>query len=205
VHIQLDLSNYHVDVVNTTSEALTGLSLHAQVFALDNKLLIEHEEKKDAAANALTAGFPLDPSQFLATGVVLVKLELRDASGKLLSDNLYWLTADSASYRALGRLAPANLEAKAVSSRERDNVRIRVTLTNRGNVAAIQSKLTLTNATDNSRILPAYYSDNYVSLLAGENKQIEIEYSTAAAKGAAQIGLRGWNIPAQTIPIATAK
>lgn len=205
VHIQLDLSNDHVDVVNTTTAALTELSLHAQVFGLDNKLLLEHEEKKDVVANALTAGFPLDLSQFPASGVVLVKLELRDASGKLLSDNFYWLGAESASYRALGRLASANLEAKAFSLRAGNSIRVRVTLTNRGTVAAIQNKLTLKNAADGSRILPAYYSDNYISLLPGESKHLEIEYPAAAAQGAAQIALHGWNIPVQTIQIGTAK
>jgi Exo-beta-D-glucosaminidase Ig-fold domain len=205
VHIQLDLSNYHVDVVNTTTVALAGLSLRAQVFGLDNKLLTEHEEKKDVAANSLTAGFALDLSQFLPGAVVLVKLELRDESGKLRSDNLYWLGAESSSYRALGRLAPANLEANAVSSHEGNTVRVHVKLTNRGDVAAIQNKLTLKNAADGSRILPAYYSDNYVSLLPGESKQIEIEYPVSAGKGLAQIGLRGWNIPVQTIQIGTGK
>ena len=48
---------------------------------------------------------------------------------------------------------------------------------------ALENKLTLVNAGDGTRILPAYYSDNYVSLLPGESKEIEIEFPAAAAKG----------------------
>jgi hypothetical protein len=206
LHIQLDLSNYHVDVVNTTTATLSGLLLSAKVFSLDNKLLTQHEEKKDISANDLTAGFPLDLAQFLANGLVLVKLELHDADGKLLSENLYWLGVDGPSYRALGRLANAEVDAKAVLKRNGENGYIRVTLRNRGNVAAIQNKLTLLNAGSGTRILPAYYQDNYISLLPGETREIAIEYPlSAAGKAPAQIGLRGWNTAPQSISIMEGK
>ncbi len=55
---------------------------------------------------------------------------------------------------------------------------------------------------DASRILPAYYTDNYVSLLPGESRQIEIEYSAKSATGPGQLAIRGWNLATQTIPIA---
>jgi hypothetical protein len=205
VHIQLDLSNYHVDVVNTTTRALPGLLLLAKVFSLDNKLLVEHEEKKDAAADALTEGFSLDLAQSLAGGVVLVKLELHDASGKLLSQNLYWLAADSASYRPLGRLANADVAAKAVVKRDGEKVLVHVTLKNSGNVAAIQNKLTLVSAANGARILPAYYDDNYISLLPGETREVEIEYPSSAYKGPAQIALHGWNITPHIVSVAEGK
>ena len=206
VHIQLDLSNYHVDVVNTTNAALPGLSLEAKVFSLENKLLAGHHEKKDAAADDRTEGFALDLNPLLVSGVVLVKLELRDAGGKLLSDNLYWLAADGAEYRPLARLAPADVTARAESRREGANGRIRVTLTNRGTIAAFQNKLTLTNAADGSRILPAYYSDNYVSLLPGETREIDIEYPLpSAGSGSPQIALRGWNVPAHKVAVEQSK
>jgi Glycosyl hydrolase 2 galactose-binding domain-like/Exo-beta-D-glucosaminidase Ig-fold domain/Glycosyl hydrolases family 2/Concanavalin A-like lectin/glucanases superfamily len=206
VHIQLDLSNYHVDAVNTTTAALAGVSLEAKVYSLDNKLLTQHQERKDVAANALTAGFPLELAQFLECGVVLVKLELRDATGRLLSENLYWLAAESASYRALGRLGAADVEAKATSRRDGTTVYLHVTLRNRGTVAAIQNKLTVLNAIDGSRILPVYYADNYVSLLPGETREIAIEYPTpSSGQGVAQIELRGWNVGARTLSISEGK
>lgn len=52
-----------------------------------------------------------------------------------------------------------------------------------------------------ARILPAYYSDNYVSLLPGERRVLDIAYAASAAKGAPHVALRGWNtVPAQTEP-----
>ena len=204
-HIQLDLSNYQVEIVNTTRSELPGASLASSVFSLDNKLLAHHEEQKDAAADSLTEGFRLDLAPFLSSGVVVVKLELHDASGQLVSENLYWLAADRWSYRALGRLAPADIAASALTTRNGDTVSVHVTLQNRGNVVAIQNKLTLLNAAGGSRILPAYYGDNYVSLLPGETREIEIEYPASAHKGQAELALHGWNLVPRTIAIREAK
>jgi len=53
-------------------------------------------------------------------------------------------------------------------------------------VAALQVKLVL-QAADGSRILPAYYSDNYISLLPGEQQDIEIAYPAAPATAAPQL------------------
>jgi hypothetical protein len=56
-----------------------------------------------------------------------------------------------------------------------------------GNVVAIQNKLTLVSATDGSRVLPAYYGDNCISLLPGETHEMEIDCPATVSKGLAQL------------------
>ncbi len=230
VHVQLDFSNYEVAVVNTTRAALSGLTVSASVFSLDNKLLLRHEEPKDVAADSEADGFKLDlepllkdgvfvvkqksqgeddqaPAADLAPlvkgGVVLVKLELRNSGGELLSQNLYWLGAQSSSYRALNRIPATTLGFNAVWSRAGDNVQVHVRVTNSGKYASLADKLTLINGNDGSRVLPAYYTDNYISLLPGETREIDIEYPAAAADGVPNVKLsvRGWNFATATLPV----
>jgi Exo-beta-D-glucosaminidase Ig-fold domain/Glycosyl hydrolases family 2/Concanavalin A-like lectin/glucanases superfamily/Glycosyl hydrolases family 2, TIM barrel domain/Glycosyl hydrolases family 2, sugar binding domain len=204
LHVQLDLSNYNVAVVNTTNDPHSGLLVAADVYSLDNKLLLHREEKKDAAADALTDGFKLELAPLLVSdGLVLVKLALRNSSGEILSENFYWLGAESASYRRLNRLPASSLSVTAKSTRVGDEIHVRVVLQNTGAVVSLADKLTLLNAADGSRILPAYFTDNYVSLLPGEHREVEIVYPVKAANGAAQLGIRGWNIQKQTIPVAS--
>ena len=200
VHVQLDLATFNVAVVNTTTTPLAGLTVAANVYSLDNKILLHHEEKRDAAADVVTAGFPLDLAALMTENVVLVKLELRNVQGQLLSDNLYWLSGNYANYRQLNRLAPAQVSAVASASRSEAAVRIRVQLQNRGPSAALETKLTLLG-TDGARILPAYYGDNYISMLPGETRELEIEYPPDAAHTAPQLAIRGWNVPAQTVAV----
>jgi uncharacterized membrane protein len=73
---------------------------------------------------------------------------------------------------------------------------VTVTLANTGSAPALNGKLTLVDA-KGARILPAYYADNYVSLLPGERRTVEIRYPGEARAGA-KVELRGWNV----IPVA---
>jgi hypothetical protein len=175
----------------------------ADVYSLENKLLLHREEKHDTPADNVANGFALELAPLLSSDeVVLVNLELKSDSGEILSRNFYWLGAQSRSYRSLNRLAAATLAATAkTTAKTADSIHLQVELRNTGSAVALQNKLTLLNAGDGSRILPAYYSDNYVSLLPGETRMIEIEYPASAATGPAQISLRGWNLAAQTVQV----
>ncbi len=202
VHIQMDLSDYEVAVVNTTRAALGGLMIDASAYSIANKLLAHHAETKDAPADAVTNAFKLDIAPLLSSNdVVLVKLLLRSSAGEIVSQNLYWLAAGSPDYRALDRLVPAQLSATATLSESGDTKTVHVELKNTGSDVALQTKLILLNASDASRILPAYYSDNYVSLLPGEARRIDIEYPAAAAKSSPELGIRGWNLAPAKIPV----
>ena len=68
-----------------------------------------------------------------------------------------------------------------------------VALENTGSAVAVAAKLTLLRTSDGERILPAYYSDNYVSLMPGEKRVVDISYPAAQA-AAATVAIRGWNV-----------
>jgi hypothetical protein len=83
-----------------------------------------------------------------------------------------------------------------------------VTLQNNGTVPAIAAKMTLQNASTHERILPAYYSDNYVSLMPGEMLHLTIHYPSAPAGAkrlVPEVGLRGWNLPTSTIKVPSSR
>jgi hypothetical protein len=203
LHVQLDLSNYDVAVINTTNDLSARMLISASVYSLDSKLLLHKEGQKDAIANSVTDAFNLEIAPFLTSDeMVLVELELKTSTGQMVSQNFYWLGEESASYRRLNRLAASSISVSAKSAPAGDEIHVQVELRNTGSVVSIADKLTLSNS-DGSRILPAYYSDNYVSLLPGEMRRIEIAYSAKSANGAAQLAIRGWNIAAQTFPITS--
>ncbi|MEO8735585.1 MAG: LamG-like jellyroll fold domain-containing protein [Edaphobacter sp.] len=201
VHVQLNLATYQVDVVNTTTVTRPGLTVSAKVYSLANVLLYQTKAQKNLAADSAIEGMKLDLAPYLSKGMVLVKLELNDAQGKLVSQNLYWLGATSSSYRELTHLSPTLLKATALSAKEGDMTKVTVQLTNSTSTPSLANKLTLLDAKDNSRILPAYFSDNYISLLPGETRTVEIEYPTNASKDRPEVAKRGWNATPQTISV----
>ncbi len=64
-------------------------------------------------------------------------------------------------------------------------------LVNTGAAPALNLKLTLTDA-EGRAVLPAYYSDNYLTLTPGERRSVEVRYP-ATANSALNLKLRGWN------------
>jgi beta-galactosidase/beta-glucuronidase len=199
VHIQLNLPGNELVVLNTTQKDLRGLTARVRVVGLDNRALFSRDLPVDALSNRATpmAAVPLD-RLFAADPMLLVRLSLVDAQGKAVSDNFYWRGRDEGAYRALDKLAPAALRATlgAPAIEGEDRV-LRVMLANETAVPALNAKLTLLDERG-QRILPAYYDDNYVSLLPGERREIAIRYP-AATTAAPQVTLRGWNVPAAVV------
>ena len=76
-----------------------------------------------------------------------------------------------------------------------------VRLVNTGSAPALLVKLTLLDG-QGRRVLPAYFSDNYVSLLPGERRTVEIRHG-AAIEGAV-VAVRGWNVAPARVLAATA-
>jgi hypothetical protein len=202
VHVQLDLSNNDVAVVNTTRDQLHGLKVAADVYSLDSKLLLHRETVLDAAPDDVTRALALDIAPFMRDdNLIFVQLMLRGKDGQVLSQNFYWRADSDAGYRSLNQLTPAKLAVTAHLGEERNTgVRqVQVDLKNVGGGVALNGKLGVFDAADGSEVLPAFYSDNYVSLLPGETRSITIDLPKKVEGHRLRLNLRGWNVD----PIST--
>jgi hypothetical protein len=200
LHVQLNLDDNALAIVNTTRTDQPGLTVRTRVTALDGAALFARTDGADAPANRTTKLPTVPLAPILAkSGMALVELTLIDASGAELDRNVYWRGRDTAAYRALDSLAtiPLTLTAEA-PVHDGDDMLIRATLANSSATPALEAKLTLLDA-EGKRILPAYYSENYVSLLPGERRTIAIRWPAANAVTGATLALRGWNVAKQSL------
>jgi len=208
LHVQMDLSDYSVAVVNTTLQQQKGLRISARIVSPTNVALDDEAATLDVSANDMTPALQLPIASLTKNNpLVLVRLEMRDEHGVLLADNFYWVARDDASYRAMNDLGPASIEAQtapgplAPSISGGENT-WKVHLKNVGPSPSVAMKLTLLHA-DNTRVLPAYFSDNYLSLLPGEERTVMVRAPVAAAgQGDVHFTLRGWNLAEKDVPIA---
>ena len=199
LHAQLDLPDYQLSIVNTTRVDRRGLVLRSRVLSLDNRLLMERTDTVDAPADAVATLPVLDLAPLLARErLVLVKLTLADPAGATLSDNLYWQGSDAASQQRLNDLKPQPIGLTA-HARRPDGTLLDVELRNNGGSPALTAKITALDE-HGSRVLPVYYSDNYVSLLPGETRHIELRCPAGSAR-CARIALRGWNVEPREIAV----
>ena len=194
LHVQLDLATNDVQIINTTRKPLQNAKVDADVYALDGKLLLHREATLDSPPDDVTPALHLDLAPLLGDTTVLVHLALHGPDGTLVSQNLYWRAASDTGYRALNTLATSALTLTAVETSAPSGRSINVHLKNTSAVAALNSKLTTFYAADGSEVLPAFYSDNYISLLPGEERTVTIDLPRADRKQAIQVKLRGWNV-----------
>jgi hypothetical protein len=203
LHAQLNLPDYRLAVVNTTRESRPDLKLHSRVISLDNRVLAERDDNLIAAADSTTTLSPIDLSPLLdREGLVLVQLTLTHAKGEILSENVYWQGRDDSSLRKLDHLKPQSLRLAAHVRRSADSATVSIDISNLSSAPVFGAKLSVLDARG-QRVLPSYYSDNYLTLLPGESKQVNVQCPTPGA-ACAQVAVRGWNVQPQTIKIAGA-
>ena len=200
VHAQLNLPDFTLAVANVSRVAQPRLRLRTRLVSLDNRLLGERDDRVSVAANSVATLAPLDLGPVLAReGLVLVKLTLTEPHGATLSDNLYWEGRDAASHRRLVELRPQPIGIAASVRREGEDTSIVLTLTNRGSVPALAVKATMLDERG-MRVLPVYYDDNYVALLPGESRRIQVLCPAGAAR-CARVALRGWNAEPREVAV----
>ena len=204
VHAQLNLPDFSLAVINTTQTEQRQLVLRSRLVSLDNRLLAERVDRLDASANAATTLAPLTEltHALVREGLVLVKLTLTDAIGALVSENTYWQGRTPADQRRLNELKSQSVEMTAHGRESGLGVQVTVLLKNSGSAPILNAKVTLLDEAG-VRVLPAYYSDNYIALLAGETRELEIQ-CPAGRSHCARVALRGWNVKPMEIAIATA-
>ncbi|MGR6330778.1 glycoside hydrolase family 2 [Sphingomonas sp. XXL09] len=197
LHVQLNLPGNELVVLNTTQQDRPGLRVVTRVLGLDGRELWTRTDSVDALANRATPLSAVPLEQVFATSpAVLVQLSLTEATGVPVSSNFYWRGRTPADYRALTTMAPATVDLKAAAPvSDAAERRMEVTLRNTGSVPALAIKLTLVDD-KGERILPAYYDDNYLSLLPGESRTVAVRFPASQAR-APRVTLRGWNLAAR--------
>ena len=195
VHIQLNESDWNVEVVNNLPQALHAKA-KVSIYKLNGTLAYQHDYTVSAEPSSTTRLGAIDWPTNLGD-VHFIKLTLQDEAGKALSDNFYWRASaeNAADLRALNELKTVTLDAQLVRQDEDGKCRITVTLHNPGTQVALMTHLQLRRRTSGQRVLPAYYTDNYISLVPNESKTISVEASLADLKGESPLlVVDGWNV-----------
>ena len=195
VHIQLNEATGQLQVINNTPSALDAIA-RVIVYALDGSKVSSREMPLSAAASAVTT---LGEAAPVASQVQFVQLELLDAGKKTLSRNFYWRGASGHpdDLTMLNTLPKTPLTATMTRTASNGEAQFHVTLTNPTSHVALMAHLQLRRAKSGERVLPVFYSDNYVSLAPGESRTLTITCDPVELQGEAPLlTLDGWNVTA---------
>lgn len=193
VHIQLNLNDSSVCVLNQTATDEKDVTALVKLHGLHGKLLSEQRYELDIASNRVQLLHKiLLPEE---KDLFFLKLELRKA-GRLIDENLYWLTNTPRSYEKLNELEKTDV---TLSVQNHGKGKVSVKLSNLAQEPAFFIRLKVLDQKDEP-LLPAYFSDNYITLLPGEDKNIEMEIPFASKENM-KLVVEGWNVPESSVKL----
>ena len=177
VHIQMNLNDKKVVIVNTSLISYKLLTVKLELFDLNGKKFSGKSISIAVPANKLTDCFVAELPESTPQ-VYLLRLTLSDRS-IVISQNEYWLTKEKEGrFDELNQLAQAFVSAKI--GKQESLGKVLITISNQGKVPVIGLKLNLRDPQTGKIVLPANFSDGYFSLLPGEKKQVEVEWNSSA-------------------------
>ena len=194
LHIQWNAANDVVEVVNYSAGEHPSLIAKAQVINTDGSVAWEKQatisSKEDTTVPCFGLEFPAT-----VTAAHFVKLWLYDGED-IVSDNFYIRGTEDGNYQAIAKMPKVTL-SKEVTTSKADNGEWsgNIVVKNTSSTPALMIRINVVGAEDGDQILPMFYSDNYFSLLPGEERHIDINWKDVDTRGnAPKVVVTGYNV-----------
>src|SRR5271168_2745318 len=200
VHVQFNEENRDIEVVNNRPDALNALTVKALIYRFDGTLDSQETYPVAQVPGSSTIRAAQIEVSARISPVYFIKLELSDAGGQLLSSNFYWQHVAQDQFEGLMNLPTVTLDAEASAHADGDKTVLSVTLHNNTSHIALLSHLQLHQKKSGRRVLPVFYSENYISLLPGESATVSIEAATKDLQGDSPlIEVDGFNVDVKPV------
>ncbi len=196
VHIQLNLDDSAVALVNRTYVKRPNLHYEAEVVGMTGKSLFKQEGRATLDATDVKEVLSLRDLLTRTEGVSFVLLTLKDETGRTLSQNTYWMSPghDFADLRAM----PSATVRTTVTGMRQQGAFTEWTLQFTNTTPRLAFFLNPQVIRDGEEVLPSFWSDNYFSIPAGRSVTVRV---SCPAGSTPQLRLDGWNITPTTLPL----
>jgi mannosylglycoprotein endo-beta-mannosidase len=200
LHVMYNPVNGVVMLANNTFEQHASMMLIVKACSIDGQETLLTQVFTDIGPTTAKKCFSVKNSidKLAAKEGVFLDLELRDANQQLIDQNIYWLPDSKNNFSGLQRMQQSKL---VTTTKYLQPGKVEITLTNdKQNVPAFFNRISLTGSETNNRLLPVFYSDNYITVLPGEQKKITIDCDQFKGRDA-KVSINGWNTPLTYIDI----
>jgi hypothetical protein len=182
LHIQYNSLTDSIEIVNHSAGNRQAVTATATIYdingrrAYQQKTRINSSEDTTIAWQKLSKLMPKSPSS-----VYFLRLTLADKKN-VVSENTYIMGSEEGNYQALQALPKAEVTQQMTVSSNGNDYTASITLHNKSKVPAPFLRVNL-KGEDGEQILPAVYSDNYITLMPGEQKTVTIQWRKEDARG----------------------
>jgi hypothetical protein len=200
VHIQLNLDDSVVAVINRTYKNQNNLSEEIKVFDLNSKLLFSENKTMNVPATDVKESVSLSNVLSNEKGISFVVLNLKNSSGKSISQNTYWFSPEH-NFTSLKEMPAAKLNVKILKTEKGKN-ETKWTLQFINSTKQIAFFINPQIINRGKEILPSFWSDNYFSLSANESTTVNVSVpNTLIKEGKPELALSAWNVEKEKIEL----
>jgi mannosylglycoprotein endo-beta-mannosidase len=200
VHVQLNESNGGIEVVNNKPESLLGLKVKMTTYEFDSKVNAVNDYPVATVPGSTTVKIAEIQPDTRISPVYFIKLDLLGSDGQLISTNFYWQNVAEDDFAELMKLPKAEILAEAAAQVVGENTVLTVTVSNPTDHLALMAHLQLHQKQSGKRVLPAFYSDNYLTLVPGESRTITIQVATKElGNGSPMVLVDGFNVDVKPV------
>lgn len=175
-------------LLNTTLKDYTDLSIVARIYNLEGKLLWEKETRASAKANTVQELLDIPVPEGIQ-GAYFLRLALNADV-----PNIYWLTTEPKDYTSLSQLPKSRPDIKTEIKKEGSNFVGTVRLSADSQISFF-NRIKVFDRETGKRILPVHYSDNYITLMPGDQQEISLEFPANLPEERIQIVVDSYNSP----------
>lgn len=196
VHIQLNLSNHKVTVLNRTYKPVQNLIASVDVFKAVSENIFRKSASVNLAATDVQEIISLTEIFEKTDGAVIILLRLKDSSGRVISANTYWISQNG-DYREINNMPPSDVAVTVVNSvRLKTSREWTLRITNPSDRLAffIRPQLML----NGEEVLPSFWSANYFTLAPSETITVKVNCPEEKISGGIpSLRISGWNTGVQ--------
>jgi exo-1,4-beta-D-glucosaminidase len=221
VHIQYSYDTRAIMLVNHTLNREHGLRAVIRVHNLDGSVAYERRLQNIDLAENDARQLALLPALAGLSPTYFVELELASAAGKSISRNVYWLSTQTdeldwahsnwyltpvtryADLTPLQSLPTATATVRATMRHEggEDIASVTLTVPPSSTAVALFQHVSIKRSAGGELMLPILWSDNDVTLWAGESLTLEAHFATHGS-ATPVVEVTGGNVPTQSVPVA---
>lgn len=215
-----DRSKARIIAVNQTLNPLTAVRASVDLIDPDGTIKLTQSAQLDLPPISSALALELPRPKDLAP-VFFVRCRLFASDNHVLAESVYWQSSspdelvppdkenafDSsqlswADLSSLNTMKLARISAKCERQEADGSSIARVTLKNESTVPAFFVRAEIASTPDGDEILPITWSDNYVTLFAGESSTLEARYAAPSAATPNFVRIAGHNLPVMVEPLS---
>lgn len=181
--------DHGIYINNDRLEEVNNLSLLVKIYDIHSNLLFDRVEKVQIGANTAIRVMDIPELQDV-TSTYFLDLRLTNQQGEVIENNFYWLSTvpdipdfekstwywtpnkQHADFSALDSMPKSEVECSYSISEDASEVRFTVMTHNPTDKIAFFIEFMVVDEKTGEPVLPVFWSDNYISLLPGEQRTL---------------------------------